>query len=72
MPAYTIHDSNTSDSPPIGEPAPIAARNLEEAIAYAEQRCPRPAHQPSVGNVRGFCICDAEHEVVAPWREASG
>lgn len=72
MPAYTIYYSNTSGSPPIGNSPPIAARDLEEAVAFAEQHCPRPSHQPSVGDIRGFCICDAGHEVVVSWREGCG
>lgn len=70
MPSYTIHYSNTSGSPPIGESPTIAARNLEEAIAFAEQHCPPHTHQPSVGDARGFCICDVEHTVVVSWRES--
>lgn len=71
MPSYTIHYSNTPGSPPIGDSPTIAARDLEEATTFAEQNCPPHTHQPSVGDVRGFCICDASGETVVAWREAA-
>ena len=69
MPSYTVHYSNSPHGPPLGESPTIDIDDLDAAIAFAGRNCPPPSHQPSVGDVRGFCICDGDGTVVVPWRQ---
>ncbi len=69
MPTYTVHYSNTANSPPLGDSPSVTADSLEEAIRFAEDHFIPPPHQPSVGDVKGYCICDEQKHVVLPWRE---
>ena len=69
MPTYTVHYSNSLDGPPIGDIPTIKVSSLEEAIRFAEDNFSSPSHQPSVGDMKGYCICDEYKRVVVPWRE---
>ena len=69
MPTYTVHYSNTAHSPPIGDILSVTAGDPEEAIRFAEEHFVQPPHQPSVGDMRGYCICDEHKHMVVPWRE---
>ena len=69
MPIYTVHYSNTAQSPPIGDAPSITTDSLEDAVRFAEEHFVPPPHQPSVGNIKGYCICDEQKHIVVPWRE---
>ncbi len=69
MPTYTVHYSNTANSPPIGDTLSVAVDGPEEATRFAEEHFITPPHQPSVGDMRGYCICDEHKQMVVPWRE---
>ena len=71
MPTFTIHYANGPHSPPIGDAPIVQADNLKKAIEFANEtfRARAPSHQPSVGHVNGFWICNAQKKVVVLWRE---
>ena len=50
MPTYTVHYSNTANSPPFGDPPSVTTDSLEEAVRFAEKHFIAPPHQPSVGD----------------------
>lgn len=69
MSSYTVHYSNTANGPPIGDILTIETDTLEEAVQFAEANFTPVSHQPSVGDVQGYCICDEHKHVVVAWRE---
>ena len=69
MPTYTVHYSSTANGPPLGNSPGVTVDSLEEAIRFAEDHFNPPPHQPSVGDIKGYCICDEQKHVVVPWRE---
>ena len=68
MPSYTVHYSNSPHAPPLGALPTVETDDLDAALAFARQNCPQPSHQPSVGDARGFWICDEQGSVVVPWQ----
>ncbi len=69
MPTYTVHYSNAAGGPPIGDTLSVTTDGVEDAIRFAEQHFRPPSHQPSVGDVKGYSICDDRKHMVVPWRE---
>lgn len=58
MPRYTMHYSNSAGGTSIGEARTVEAPDLNAAIHFAEASCPPVSHLPSVGAIRGYCVCD--------------
>ena len=69
MPRYTVHYSNSADGPPLGDRPTGEAADRDAALAFAGENCPPRLLQPSVGDVRGLCICGDDGAVVIPWRQ---
>lgn len=70
MPKYTAHYSNSAGGPPIGEVLTVEASDINAAIDFAEANCPPISHQPSIGDIRGYCLCDENGMKVREWQEA--
>ena len=68
MPTYSVHYSNTANGPPIGDPRHVTVDTVEDAIRFAEDNFTAPPHQPSVGDIKGYCICDDQKRMVVSWR----
>ncbi len=66
MPTYSVHYSNTANGPPIGDARHVTVDTVEEAIRFAEDNFTPPPHQPSVGDIKGYCICDDQKQMVGP------
>ena len=69
MPSYTVHYSNSAGSPPVGDPVAVDAVGVDAVIRFAQHNLPDISHQASVGDVRGFTICDSHGTTVVPWQE---